>query len=258
MAFHFVIRGRLGNAIFRYLACAVLCINTNNEYINSQGRNPNMTEEIFNEIAKQLIENKKIQIKQPFNMGMFYQHDLIYKKFKKEIIDFINQHPEHSVKTDGITAGDMNSQEFKMVNIINTKPEFSKIYKNVLHVRLEDFVTYNLYLSVERIIHLLEKDVINDELCIVCKQPISDFEFNYLNTIKETLIKKNIKCIFEHNDILTDYYTCKEAEVLICSKSTLSWCAAFFSDKIKRCFLPDYKETVNQTCKRPIDNTELY
>ena len=62
----------------------------------------------------------------------------------------------------------------------------------------------------------------------------------------------------EHNDTITDFYIMKESELLICSKSTLSWCAAFFSDKIQKCYLPDYNETANSSCKYPIDNTELY
>jgi hypothetical protein len=51
----------------------------------------------------------------------------------------------------------------------------------------------------------------------------------------------------------------KEAETLICSRSTLSWCAAFFSDKIVQCYLPDYEVQPNiMTCKYPIDNTIIY
>ena len=67
-----------------------------------------------------------------------------------------------------------------------------------------------------------------------------------------------IQIFIEHNDTITDYYIMKEAETLICSKSTLSWCAAFFSNSIKKCYLPDYNEYSNSTCKFPIDNTELY
>ena len=254
----FVIRGRLGNAIFRYMACTILAIKCGYEYSELQGSNSNITDELFNEISNNILNEKEVKISINVNMCCFYQHDKIYKKFKKEIINYVNEHPEHIIQTDGITPGDRLCETFKMFDIVNTTPEFSKIYKNVLHVRLEDFVTHNLYLNVERIINLLEKDVINDELCVVCKKPETTFEIDYLNKIKETLINKNIKCIFEHNDVLTDYYICKEAEILICSKSTISWCAAFFSTKIKKCFMPDYEETINQTCKRPIDNTELY
>ena len=50
----------------------------------------------------------------------------------------------------------------------------------------------------------------------------------------------------------------KSAEILICSNSTLSWCAAFFSVNIQKCYLPNYTNSANCTCKYPIDNTELY
>ncbi len=144
------------------------------------------------------------------------------------------------------------------MDIINTPSTFNKKYKNVLHIRLEDFVTHNLYLKVERIIDLLKKNILSDSLCIVCKEPVTEFEQSYINYIKDYLDSINIKIFIEHNNVLTDYYIMKEAELLICSKSTLSWCAAFFSDKTQKCYLPDYIETVNSTCKYPIDNTELY
>ena len=142
--------------------------------------------------------------------------------------------------------------------ILNTPINFKKIYKNVIHLRLEDFVTHNLYLSVERILNLINKNIITDNICIVCKKTTTDFEDNYINTILDFLKEKNIDVKIENNDILTDYYIMKEAELLICSKSTLSWCAAFFSNKIKQCYFPDYKERINQTCKKPINSTIMY
>jgi hypothetical protein len=127
-----------------------------------------------------------------------------------------------------------------------------------LHIRLEDFVTHNLYIKKERVVDLLKKNIITNELCIVCKKPNSEFENNYIKFISNYMESINVKTILEHNDTLTDFYIMKEAELLICSKSTLSWCAAFFSDKIKKCYLPDYEISCNSTCKNPIDNTELY
>ena len=101
--------------------------------------------------------------------------------------------------------------------------------------------------------------MITNNICIVCKQPQSKFENNYIQIIKDFLNKNNIITYVEHNDILTDYYIMKESEILICSKSTLSWCAAFFSKTIKQCYLPDYEEQPKiMTCKKPIDNTCLY
>lgn len=263
MIVKFVPRGRLGNAIFRYLASAIICIHLNAVYCtdNLHFYTIDMTDEIFLNIIDCIINNKKIlEINENDNiiMNNYYQHDLIYKKYKNEIIDFIKKNPSHYVLTDGILAGDCNFQKFYMKDIINTPLNFCKKYKNVLHLRLEDFVLHNLYIDKSRIINLLEKNVINNDICIVCKQPNTEFEYEYIKYITNYLSLINITFILEHNDVLTDYYIMKEAEVLICSKSTLSWCAAFFSDKIKKCFFPNYDISVNSTCKFPIDNTDFY
>ena len=263
MQVKFVARGRLGNAIFRYMASAIVCIIFNAEYSidNPNGYTIDMSDTKFLNIVNSILNNVKIEdIHQTDTivMSSFYQHDLIYKKYKNVIINFIDANPSHYVLTDGILAGDCNFQKFYMKDIVNTPINFNKKYKNVLHIRLEDFVKYNLCLDKDRIINLLKRDVINEHLCVVCKQPNTEFEFDHIKYITDYLISQNINYNLEHNDTLTDYYIMKESEILICSKSTLSWCAAFFSNKIKKCYLPDYEITPNSTCKFPIDNTELY
>ena len=259
MIINFITRGRLGNAIFRYMASAIMCLYYNGSYAVNISQTKNCSDELFINIIKNIInKGNKLLISDGINMDFYYQHDLIYKLHKQYIINFINNNPGHYVLTDGINAGDNQCEKFYMIDIINTPPAFNKKYKNVLHIRLEDFVTYNLYLKVERIIDLLKKNILSDSLCIVCKKPVTEFEYSYINYIKDYLESINIKIFIEHNNVLTDYYIMKEAELLICSKSTLSWCAAFFSDKIQKCYLPDYIETANSTCKYPINNTELY
>jgi hypothetical protein len=256
MKINFQIKGRLGNAIFRYLAASVLCIYFNCEYVINQIQETNCSDENFCFIINNLNKNYRIC---PLNMTEYYQHDTIYKNNKEKIFQFIRNHPNHYVLTDGINAGDGRNEKFYMINILNAPLSFTKKYKNVLHVRLEDFVSLNLFLPNIRIINLLKNDVIKEELCIVCKEPQTEFEKNYILNIVEYLKNKNINVIIESNDVLTDYYIMKEAEILICSKSTLSWCAAFFSDKIQQCYLPDYQIQPNiMTCKSPIDKTILY
>ena len=246
-----------------------ILLNDNNHYTIS------MSDEYFLNIIENILNRQKLEsegvdssslanLHEEFKdndnifMNCFYQHDLIYKKYKKEILNFIKNHEYHYILTDGINSGDGNHEKFYMKDIVNTPIDFTKKYKNVLHLRLEDFVTHNIYIDKNRIINLLEKGIITDNLCIVCKKPCTDFEFEYINYITDYLNSKNITYNLEHNDVLTDYYIMKESEILICCKSTLSWCAAFFSDKIKKCFLPDYEITPNSTCKYPIDNTDLY
>uniref|UniRef100_A0A6C0JNI5 Uncharacterized protein n=1 Tax=viral metagenome TaxID=1070528 RepID=A0A6C0JNI5_9ZZZZ len=256
MKINFTIRGRLGNAIFRYLACSILCIYYNFEYVINEHQNINCSDDDFCLITNNL--NNKVIINS-LNMTEYYQHDTIYKKNKDLLFEFIKKHPEHYILTDGVNAGDGRYEKYYMINILNTSPTFTKKYKNVLHLRLEDFVSLNLVLPFDRIIQLLEKNIVKDHLCIVCKKPETEFEKNYILIIVDYLTIKNINVIVENNDILTDYYIMKEAEILICSRSSLSWCAAFFSDKIIQCYLPDYEVQPNiMTCKYPIDNTIIY
>lgn len=266
MFVNFEVKGRLGNAIYRYLACSVMCIKYGYSYtINNKQRKNFSDIEFYNLLTNNLSHINEVSM----NMSEYYQHDTIYKNYKNEIINYIKQHPEHFVLTDGINAGDGNREKFKMIDIINTPNNFNKKYNIVLHLRLEDFVIHNLYIKTERITKLLEniyKSYKDDnkrihELCIVCKKPTTDFEINYINTIKECIYKENQNTLIitEHNDTLTDYYIMKNAETLICSKSTLSWCGAFFSENIKTCYLPDYViQPGIMTCKSPIDNTILY
>ena len=85
--------------------------------------------------------------------------------------------------------------------------------------------------------------------CIVCQKPESEFEINYINTL---LNKYN--CVLEYNDTLTDFHIMRNAKVLVCSNSTLSWMAVYFSNSIETCFMPDHKYDY----KKPIDNTIIY
>lgn len=89
-------------------------------------------------------------------------------------------------------------------------------------------------------------------------KPKSSFEMNYIEQIKEWFNNHDISIIIETNDVLTDFHIMKEANKLICSNSTLSWCAALLSDSIDICYMPNYKDSAHQTFKYPIKNTILY
>lgn len=250
---NFVIKGRLGNAIFRYFACVIMCIKSKARYSIKNNQTVNCNDRDFFNI----MNNDSINIVS-CNMTGFYQHDEIYKKNIIEIKNFINNHPDHYVLTDGINAGDGKNEKFMMIDILNTPINFTKYYENVLHIRLEDFVTHNLFIPVSRIIDLLSRTEF-ENLCIVCKSPNAQFEHEYINTIKEFMKTKNVKIVMESNDILTDFHIMKNARTIICSKSTLSWCATLLSDTIETCYFPDYNEQpMLMTCKKPIDNTLLY
>ena len=165
------------------------------------------------------------------------------------------------ILTDGITAGDGNCQKFVIKDILYEPLGFSKIYDTVIHIRLDDHITNGLYIPVEYIINLLERTAVIKNSCIVVQTPTTDFEKEYLHKITDFIfIKYGFYIIVESNDTLTDYYIMKNARILICSMSTLSWAAAFLSTRIEKCYFPEHSMPHGQhgSCKYPIYNTELY
>lgn len=119
---NFKICGRLGNAIFRYFACVIMCILFNGVYTIDNNLNLyNFGDIKFSELSNLIFNNVNIQEIVPnINMIGFYQHDKIYKLFKNKILDFIKINPNHYVLTDGVNAGDGNYEKLFIKDIINT------------------------------------------------------------------------------------------------------------------------------------------
>jgi len=261
MNFIFIPKGRLGNAIFRYMGCVVMCIKYNGNY-STIIYNINYT--INDKIFIDLINNQNLKIKDGnYLMTDYYQHDTVYKNYKDLIIDFINKN-NHIVITDGINAGDGNKEEFYIKNIINTPENFNKIYDIVFHIRLGDKVNLNNTISLEKILSLINnfKYVSYSKICILCDKCNTEYEKKFINSVENCLnLKFNTNVVFESNDILTDFYIMSNCKILVCSMSTLSWAAAFFSKTIEKCYMPKHNTKITNefcTCYYPIDNTELY
>jgi len=184
MRVNFIIKGRLGNAIYRYIAASLFCIVYNYKYVINESQNTNLTDTDFYNIF--ILKNKKYYNNECINMVGFYQHDTIYQEFKNSIIDFINKNPSHYIETDGVKAGDGNKERFMMKDILNTPTNFNKKYKYVLHLRLEDRVI-NWYIPKERIVDLLTNIELGDTLCIVFNKIETEFEISYINYIIDFL-----------------------------------------------------------------------
>jgi len=257
----FIAKGRLGNAIFRYMGCAVMCIKYSGNYSNIIN---NINYMLNDKTFIDLISNENLKIKDGnYLMTDYYQHDSVYKNYKDLIIDFINKN-NHIVITDGINAGDGNKEEFYIKNIINTPDNFNKNYDIVFHIRLGDKVNLNNTINLEKILNLINnfKDISYTKICILCDKCTTDYEKKFINSVKDSLNSKfNTNVIFESNDIITDFYIMSNCKILVCSMSTLSWVAAFFSKTIEKCYMPNHNTKLTNefcTCYYPIDNTELY
>ncbi len=269
MSVVFVPIGRLGNAIFRYLACSLFSIKYNLKYKVKSRYNSVISDQTFLDWIDLDKKNMLLDInkKKNYLFNGYYQCDMIYRKYKKDLLDYISKNQDHYVLTDGVNPGDGNYEKFYLKDIVNTPKNFNKFYDFVLHIRLGDKVSYGITLSIDGIKNLIKNLNIPQNSCIVMNKAKNDFEKNFKNEL-ETFIndKNNIAINIESNDILNDFHIMKNAKTLVCSVSTISWCAALLSDTIVKCYMPNYPKYVNPlpyydrdlSCKYPINNTELY
>ena len=265
MIVHFFPRGRLGNAIFRYFACSLFCMKYEATYqiIFYMIDYHNISDSTFIEWMNADLQRYNYDMSSHDNIVFadFYQHDKIYKKYKGELIQYMKQHSEDIIATDGIFPGDGNLQKFFIKDILYEPDNYSKNYDTVIHIRLDDHVQHGLYIKIEYILMLLEKITdMSTNSCILVDVLRTDFEKEFIQKVVDFVYDKfGFYITIESNDILTDFHIMKNAKALICSTSTLSWTAAFLSDTIEKCYFPDHSDS-NPFCsfKSPIDNTELY
>ena len=220
-------------------------INENNyfNYINTE--NPSISK---------LPDNRNI------SLHGYFQYDQIYLQNKSYILDFIEEYKNvHEITTD-------NERYLTKYIIDDMLLDSSKIYENVIHIRLGDFNGRPDFIESEYLLRLFDKikDTFYKKTAIVIETPTSETDINYLNTILEWFKENNIPVpVVESNDVLTDYNIMKRAKIIISSMSTLCWAAAYFSKSLEKIYMPNYnffdiEDRKNGCFKTPIKNTILY
>ena len=241
--------GRLGNAIFRYLASSLFCVLYDAERTYSLERcDCIVTDDVFFEWAEKIVNNEQCQV--PFEhcylFDGYFQHDEIYKKFKNQLVSWITTHPNDLLRTDG------NVPFYRAIDII-TNANYVKTYDTVVHIRLEDFVTCNCVIHPLSLKNILDR-IDSTSFCFVCNKISNELEQGYLD-----FFEKYYDITIESNDVLQDYTIMRNAKTLVCSLSTLSWCAALFSNNPQTVYFPDYTiHRVHETFKRPSNDTIQY
>jgi hypothetical protein len=254
-------QGRLGNAIFRYLASTIFLLNYggNRVYdINYDDPKKIIVDDIFYlKWKNNLLYNniKPVQINKYLFLG-YFQHDDILTKYKNELIKHIQNNPNDLLITDGnnnnITNYKYPVTSYKVEQILTTDKPFNK-YDIVFHLRLEDFITYGFVMNPNSLIKLLDNHK-NEKICFVVNKIQTKLEEKYIE-----FFTKKYNIVVESNDIIQDYHIMKNAKILGCSCSTISWIASFFSETVELVYFPNYNNNrLHETFKKPIDNTVLY
>lgn len=246
--------GRLGNAIFRYLACVKLMLKYKNlKYLPNENNNIKS----YNIVNEQNIFdylNNDIEINNNLLLEGYFQFD-IYLEDKKDIINFIEIHKnEHQI--DGNQIFYMNQITD---DIILDK---SKIYDIVIHIRLGDFnsdLNRIEYKYMEKLFETI--DFSNKRIAIVTEPLYIDIDKIYLQNMINWFNKNGIEINIETNDLITDFNIMKQAKELVCCMSTFDWVATYFSKNLEKCYMPNYNFDLkirNQTFKHPIKNVIFY
>jgi GR25 family glycosyltransferase involved in LPS biosynthesis len=214
----------------------------------------------FNYINMENLGISKLPDNRNISLRGYFQYDQIYLQNKSYILDFIEEYKNvHEITTD-------NERYLTKYIIDDLLLDSSKIYENVIHIRLGDFNGRPDFIESEYLLRLFDniKDTFYKKTAIVIETPISETDINYLNTILEWFKENNIPVpIVESNDMLIDYNIIKQAKIIISSMSTLCWVAAYFSKSLEKIYMPNYnffdiEDRKNGYFKTPIKNTILY
>lgn len=250
-------QGRLGNSIFRYFANIIFSIiyDINSTILNNNNYMPHIiiNDSYFIKFSNNILNNMPIENINKNSIILFngyFQHDKIYKLFKPQIIHFIKTHPEIILTTH-------HNENYKAIDLVNF--DVYNKYNIVIHLRLEDFIEISHVInpiSIKKIIDEIRLEYPNETICFVLNTPKTEIENKYINYLTNNLNNYKI----ETNDVITDFTIMRNAKILVCSCSTLSWAASFLSSTLEKVYIPNYNNPgrIHETFKNPIQNTILY
>ena len=233
---------------------------TTNKYINKdngQGlyvkKTLTLTDDNFFNMFYKKLEN--------FNVCMdgFFQFGYIYLKYKSQILNYMETHKDkHVIQTD-------INERFFLRELINDMILPIR-YDVAIHIRLNDFKGRPDFIEVEHYIRLFETllPVFKEQkICLVYQANNNPVDMLYIDTCIQWFRDNAIQVCIESNTLIHDFNIMKQAKILVCSMSTLSWAAAYLSKDIQQCYMPNYNFYTNPTRRpfffhKPIENTSLY
>lgn len=268
--------GRLGNLIFRYFASALFRMNYGasrgvfGEPVSANDMILRIEDEDFIKWIHEFIygvsdKDSKTYffgsppIEQNSNVYFFgyFQNDF-FAIFRRELLEFMEKH------SDEVLFGKTPQNQiisYRVEDIIRP-PKNINIYDIVIHIRLEDFLDDNIRGVVRpECLDEVIKDIIKSEchvlaggkICLLCNEPKMAIEQLYIDYFRSRYAIELVS-----NDVITDFHIMKSAKILVCSLSTLSWCAAIMSTRLEKVYIPKNKTSSSQKFEYPIKNSILY
>jgi hypothetical protein len=191
-------------------------------------------------------------------MDGFFHFGYVYLKYKPQILRYMEEHKnEHFIQTD-------RNEHFLMRDILDDMP-LEKHYDIVIHIRLGDFNGRPDFIEVEYYLALFDSllpQLQEQSICLVYQPSNGAADAHYIERCLQWFKVNDIPISIESNSLLVDFNIMKQAKILVCSMSTLSWTAAYLSSTITQCYMPNYNffgtERKSVFFHKPIENTVLY
>jgi hypothetical protein len=249
--------GRMGNAIFRYLAGALFCVLYRFQLTESDADLHKTIDDTY--FLQWMHEYQRtgqlpaLDTSKNYRLNGYFQHDAVYLKHKEDILQYIRDHPEDRVRSD-------DGRSIHAMELLMSSASSVPSYEVVLHLRLEDFIRAGLTLHPDEIRSFLEKQReywSSSQLTIVVKQSTTEMEHKYIEYVTKDWKEGGGTVKMESNDLMRDFHIMKNARILICSCSTLCWAAALLSDSMETVYMPhiNHPDRIWETFRKPVEDT---
>lgn len=250
-----------GNVAFGQLGAILFAILFDGELINITDLNDiarfkeicvEVDDEKFLEIINAKLNNNQtiIDTNKNYFLKGYYQHDECFALYKQQIIDYIRRNP------DNILFANHYSNPYKLIDVI--KPVQTNVYDVVIHLRLGDFIGLDWVMHPHDIKKVVDSLNLTSEtkVCLVLKPPTMELEYMYISYLQNSI--PNL--ILEMNSYpMIDYNIMRNARILVCSCSTLSWIASFMGCENQQVYFPNYETRHNhETYRRPHEQVVHY
>lgn len=247
--------GRLGNALFRYMAFIMLHLrygfSRTMRGVMGGERRIYVKDDDFLDVCKGRFAPLTEFLRRSSYGGMvvlsgYFQKD-VYATRARDIWEYMCAHSEDMLfGTVPVYSGERlvryDPISYCVRDLVMPRGDVPK-YDIVIHIRLEDFINAGVVIhpeSLDAVISCIMGDVSGyARVCflVACgNEAFGEIEKKYIRYFLE---KYPFICV-EHNDVMTDFHIMMNARILVCSLSSLCWCAAILSSCAEIVYMPEH------------------
>jgi len=222
-------RGRFGNIAFQTLAAILIKIFSGCDIeLNSTlliKPRKKIDDTIFLSWINSDFENnvKSLDINYDYILDGFFQHDTLYRKYMKEIMEYINKNLNQIIY-------DSIDSKYYLKDLIHTPIADYTKYNTVVHLRIDDYIKYDLVMNPTHLDPVLEK--CEKPILFIHEEPNTEIDRAYLQ-----YFNKHIDTHYSGH-ILESYGILRTSKNVVAVNSTFSLLAVLFNTNYNNIYVP--------------------